>query len=576
MLALVLVQCNIETSNTCSPFPDLLFLDVFHIFDFQDTQSCTKQKKINSKEGAELMRAFDKPSDDKNGSTGSGQASSPGCSSTRPAETESVLDSEHAPAAPKPSRQKDVVRARATHFDKNQKLLKTLVSEHAAALAASAEVAQKHESEKAELKHFFDILTVREKLLDILANKTAEELKTFLDTESKESISCQPVPEPQLRTCLVAADLDPLVKKVLLEETNEGLENNCTEVKNLIAIHSQVRNAVKTSTRDIDNAVKSKVKRKEAAAKKAAKDKEREQKAQAAAAAKAKASAVSPGSGAQPTLLKVDIQKFKATVQTFTNFVDFGKANISGEQPFLITNFCILQDFLKDNVTLKCQLVNFGNQFLGTQICKQTGRAQCPIMGDDAQEKVGAFFDKVTGSFHLPLPASGAEAESKVLKPLLHSALFGFSADMEYAGIEDKALGQLRFVHSGVRKVCMIKITDFMQLMAQPPSNMGELIQAWKFLRFEDLEKKENADKADKIIPAVQTPGSLLYVLPAWLVAEKVENGSSLVGLRRSLMVKSGTEEIEQMIKLLDNKHPLQDIARAQLAFWNQQQKKSA
>ena len=157
MLALVLVQCNIETSNTCSPFPDLLFLDVFHIFDFQDTQSCTKQKKINSKEGAELMRAFDKPSDDKNGSTGSGQASSPGCSSTRPAETESVLDSEHAPAAPKPSRQKDVVRARATHFDKNQKLLKTLVSEHAAALAASAEVAQKHESEKAELKHFFDI-----------------------------------------------------------------------------------------------------------------------------------------------------------------------------------------------------------------------------------------------------------------------------------------------------------------------------------------------------------------------------------------------------------------------------------
>jgi len=116
-------------------------------------------------------------------------------------------------------------------------------------------------------------------LLDILANKTAEALKTFLDTDSKESISCQPVPEPQLRTCLVAADLDPLVKKVLLEEASEGVENNCTEVKNLIAIHSQVRNAVKTSTRDIDNAVKSKVKRKEAAAKIAAKDKEREQKA---------------------------------------------------------------------------------------------------------------------------------------------------------------------------------------------------------------------------------------------------------------------------------------------------------
>ena len=290
-----------------------------------------------------------------------------------------------------------------------------------------------------------------------------------------------------------------------------------------------------------------------------------------------KAKASSAVSGAQPTLLKVDIQKFKAPVQTFTNFVDFGKASISGEQPFLITNFCILQDFLKDNVALKCQLVNFGNQFLETQICKQTGRAQCPVMGDDAQEKVGAFFDRVTRSpHHLPLPASGAEAESKVLKPLLHSALFGFSADMEYAGIEDKALGQLRFVHSGVRKVCMIKITDFMQLMTQPPSNMGELIQAWKFLRSEDLEKKENADKADKIIPAVQTPGSLLYVPPSWLVAEQVENGSSLAGLRRSLMVKSGTEEIEQMIKLLDSKHPLQDIARAQLAFWNQQQEKSA
>ena len=544
----------------------------FIFFDFQDTQSSTKQKKINSKEGAELMRAFDKPSDDKNGSPVSGQASSPGSSSTRP-EPESVVDSE--PAAQKPSKQKDVVRARASHFDKNQKLLATLVSEHAAALTAATEVARKHDSERAELKHFFDILTVREKLLDILANKTAVELKTFLDTESKESISCQPVPEPQLRTCLVAADLDPLVKKVLAEETNDGVENNCTEVKNMIAIHSQVRTAVKTSARDIENAVRSKVKRKEAAAKKAAKEKEKEtlkeQKAQAAAA-KAKAGAASPGSGAQPTLLKVDIQKFKAQVQTFSNFDDFGKAKISGEQPFLITNFGILQEFLKDNVALKCQVVNFGNQFLGTQICKQTGRAQCPVMGDDAQEKVGAFFDKVTGSFQLPLPASEADAERKVLKPLLHSALFGFSADMEYAGIEDKALGQLRFVHSGVRKVCMIKITDFIQLMAQPPSNMGELIQAWKFLRFEDLEAKG----CDKVIPAVQTPGSVLYVPPAWLVAEKVENGSSVVGLRRSLMVKSGTEEIEQMIKLLDSKHPLQEIARSQLAIWNQEQKKSA
>ena len=108
--------------------------------------------------------------------------------------------------------------------------------------------------------------------------------------------------------------------------------------------------------------------------------------------------------------------------------------------------------------------------------------------------------------------------------------------------------------------------------MAQPPSTMGELIQAWKFLRFEDLETKG----ADKVIPAVQTPGSLLYVPPAWLVAEKSENGNSIVGLRRSLMVKSGTEEIEAMIKLLDGKHPLQDIARSQLAIWNQEQKKSA
>ena len=80
------------------------------------------------------MRAFDKTPDEKNGSVGSGQGSSAGCPSTR-AETESVAESE--PAAPKPSKQKDVVRARATHFDKNQKLLTTLASEHAVALAAA-------------------------------------------------------------------------------------------------------------------------------------------------------------------------------------------------------------------------------------------------------------------------------------------------------------------------------------------------------------------------------------------------------------------------------------------------------
>ena len=476
----------------------------------------SKQQKLNSKamqgtfaEMAKQAHGESSPPDAKSGagSVCGSAPSRPSTSGSTGVPEEALSTTTEEPT--KPSRQKDIVRVRAGLFEKNKKLLVSMQTEHQAALASAEKCIADHVDEKDAFEHFFDILTTRLGVLQALMSSQAE-FKTYTADEAK--LNFQPVPQEQLKATLVYDELSKLNISILACEDKDLIEKTNTDLKNFMAIHSQTRNAVKSSTRDIENAVKGKAKRAQAAAKKKEANEQKEKlKQEKEKAAAAKAAAGKNGPAQSPNLLQDDVKKFRSQIASFESVQDFeakGGNFFDGSKPFCIQKFANLEEFLGKNVPFKCQLTNFGHQFQGTQVLKKTGRAQCPVNGEDVQKQVGEIFDKILGKCLLPLPESGAhDAAVKVLKPVLHSALFGFASDMEYAGLEDKSLGQLRYVHSGVRKVICVQLSDFLEHMTgeESPTSIADVIQEWKCMRLTFLEE----DKvADKVFAGVQSAGS--------------------------------------------------------------------
>ena len=508
------------------------------------------------------------------GTSGSPDAKQPGAANASTSPTENVPVPEPEPEnTNKGGRHKDIARYRASLFDKNAKAIQGLGSESASALHSADQLCQKHASEKENLKHFFDILNVRVKLLTALTNETTTDGFLAKLDSLKDSLGYQPVPEEQLRNTLVVGQLHDMNQKVLAQEKRDGVEQAANDVKNMVSIHSQIRNAVKSSTKDIELAVKSKAKKAEAAEKKRKLDLEKENKKKADAEKAAAAAANGPQKG--DTLLATDLKKLETEIQQFSNFDDFEKnaKKVFGDEPFLIQQFDLMQKLLADNVNAKCQLVNFGNQFLGTQICKQTGRAQCPVVGDEIQKTICAVFDKVASSFTFPVPTTGEEA--KVFRPLLHAALFGGAGDMEYAGFEDKGLAQVRYVHSGARKIFMLNIEDLVQYLGKEGESLADVIHSWKNMSFWQLVQ---ANLREKVIAVCQPAGSMLYVPPAWLVLERVENGKPLVGIRRSFIGRSttGMSEVECFSKLLPLTNSLKEVAELSLKLMQNEKKENS
>ena len=539
----------------------------------QETNKGSKQQKINSKEGQAMVRTYDAMAraahSDNSPDYKTGQPAGSASLSSALSTTSAPTEAEESAKPVVATKQKDIIRLRAGMFEKNKKLLTALEHDNKEAVKVGRKTLTENREEETAFQHFFDILTVRMELLEALMGDQ-DHCKTF--TSDTKKLNYQPVPQEQLQTTLVLNELSKLNVAILACEQKDVIEKYNTDLKNNISIHGQVRNAVKSSTRDIENAVRSKAKKAEAAAKKAALNQQKEQakqekldKEKAAAAAKGKASL-------QSNLLLTDLKKFITPLESFEGMADFESKgqHLDGSKPFLIRNFAPLANFLSQNVPFRCQVTNFGHQFLGTQICKKTGRAQCPIMGEDLQKLVGEIFDKVggvNGGFFFPLPdGADAQADVKTLKPVLHSALFGFDSSMEYFGLEDKALGQLRYVHSGMRKVLMVQLSDFLDYImeATEGTTITDVLQALKNIQMQELENKK---VEDKILATVQPPDSLLYVPPTWLVAEKVENGSPVIGLRKSMLSKIKPDEVAHLTKLLPDSQPLKAVANAYLSL---------
>ncbi len=533
----------------------------------QETQLGSKPKTLSSKEGKRVQAQFEadwsRP--------GIPESSPEGKSLFQPTPSSSPPD-KRAPEVEveeegRKKRKVDVARLRATQYEKGQKAINALQLDGEQALLQANEVVTKNAEEKVEMSHFFDILDFRMDLLKtILQNKQEEFTKMLLS--HAESLSLQPVPEATLKTMLVLSDLRALNSKVLGKEDQADIESIATDVKNMCALHSQIRNAVKSSGRDIENAIRSKNRRAEAAAKKKTSDAAKAQKRQddAEAAEKTRAIRTAP----KGPLLSFDLSKSKAIpVPSFDNFDAFEKGinpEEPGAEPFYIKHVEHLKKLLEDSTAVRSQLVNFGSQFLGTEVCKTTGRAQCPLKGEELQKLTGDALNKIVQHCMVSIPSSLEEGHKKVLHSVLHTALFGFSGTMEYTGVEDKALGQVRYVHQGVRKLLLMSMEDFVNNMPSQPQSINDVMQAWKLVNWEEKLQDESFTANAKAKFVIQTPGSA----PAlWLVAEVVVNGNPVVGFRRSFLLKEmgGFDPFQKLLSNTSTSKSVLDVASAVLAM---------
>ena len=86
------------------------------------------------------------------------------------------------------------------------------------------------------------------------------------------------------------------------------------------------------------------------------------------------------------------------------------------------------------------------------------------------------------------------------------------------------------------------------------------------------------ANLREKVIAVCQPAGSMLYVPPAWLVLERVENGKPLVGIRRSFIGRSttGMSEVECFSKLLPLTNSLKEVAELSLKLMQNEKKENS
>ena len=154
----------------------------------------------------------------------------------------------------------------------------------------------------------------------------------------------------------------------------------------------------------------------------------------------------------------------------------------TGSMPFVISSMADIEKLVKESPTLRCMVTNFGHQFPGTQLCKVTGRAQCPCKKDESTAQLLKMMPEA-----IPCRKADAVVKQPAYKDLegmvFQASLFGFTAEMSYVGFEERGLGQLRYVLQGSRRVITATpraVQERLGGQGDAPSSATDMINFWK------------------------------------------------------------------------------------------------
>ena len=485
----------------------------------------------------------------------------------------------------KKTRARDVARLRVSSYEKQRKAVSAIEKEAESTLKTSAECFAKYKT-RTEFAHFLEILHVRQTLLKAFLEEDAASFEKRVNELDEKTLSLQPVPKEVLLKTSVMKDLKSLLENILLQNEKEALESACRSLSDQCAIHIQLRNSLKNSARDLEGAVKSEEKKKER--EEAAQAKREAQKKQTAdaqsAAATRKAAAKDTDRGV--TILSTfsdklrftwfqrfpDLSKFKARIgagaqriaaaaagesEAMANNLQITQALASGAVPFVISSLADVAKLVSESPSLRCQVTNFSHQFPGTQLCRTSGRAQCPAKVDESTKQL---VDLMLEAAPFRKDASVIDSAPYAdLKSILRVALFGFTPEMSYVGFEERGLGQLRYLVQGSRKVIMASPRTIQDRLNVTAASVQEIMQIWKYI---DLSKLSDCNF---MYAGVQKAGSLMYCPPGWLIAEEALNGDRVVGFRVAVIpdrTESCVADFNAFLKLIPAGHAYEKLAK--------------
>ena len=462
----------------------------------------------------------------------------------------------------KKTRARDVARLRVSSYEKQRKAVSAIEKEAESTLKTSAECFAKYKT-RTEFAHFLEILHVRQTLLKAFLEEDAASFEKRVNELDEKTLSLQPVPKEVLLKTSVMKDLKSLLENILLQNEKEALESACRSLSDQCAIHIQLRNSLKNSAR-----------------KREAKKKQTADAQSAAATRKAAAKDTDRGVTIVSTFSDKlrftwfqrfpDLSKFQARIgagaqriaaagesEAMANNLQITQALASGAVPFVISSLADVAKLVSESPSLRCQVTNFSHQFPGTQLCRTSGRAQCPAKVDESTKQL---VDLMLEAAPFRKDASVIDSAPYAdLKSILHVALFGFTPEMSYVGFEERGLGQLRYLVQGSRKVIMASPRTIQERLNVTAASVQEIMQIWKYI---DLSKLSDCNF---MYAGVQRAGSLMYCPPGWLIAEEALNGERVVGFRVAVIpdrTESCVADFNAFLKLIPAGHAYEKLAK--------------
>eukprot|EP00959_Pyramimonas_sp_CCMP1952_P471611 9498690-Pyramimonas_sp.AAC.1 len=213
---------------------------------------------------------------------------------------------------------------------------------------------------------------------------------------------------------------------------------------------------------------------------------------------------------------------------------------------------------------LAFQLGKFGGSYKSSPESKQQGRVQQPLYIGDGKEVVEQFMEKMCKSVDAKFVINPSTDGAETFKTVLESTwMFGYKIPMYNLSQTSNGLGMIKTVAYGSVNMLMFDahqvVPALRQVLSKDSVTLPEVIKHLESSSTETLSALK--DRGVMIMSANVNAGDAIYIPSGWLVAESVDTGAMVYGVRETVLFKgAGSDSYDELLDLNPGKkHPKQE-----------------